>query len=120
MGTPEKTSRQLRLPIHDFAEEHKVLRAVKRYKTKERLETAEERTPCAEVAARRIREFAYDLGADLEWYRWMAEVARRMGLNYHTCRSIIIGEKTFVGPKVVDQIARATGCPVSVFYDEEF
>lgn len=77
----------------------------------------EERESCKRIAARRIREFLHEIGTELELERWMAEAARRVGLNYSTAREIIHGYKTNVGPDVVDQISMATGCPVSVFYD---
>lgn len=50
-------------------------------------------------------------------YGWMAHAARKMGLLYSTARAIIHGDKTSVGPVVVEQISRHTGCPISVFYD---
>lgn len=105
------------LPQHEHAADHKVLRAFEQYRTPRRLKLV--RRPCAEVAAERIREFAWDLGADLEWNRWMAEVSRRMGMNYDSVRQLIHGKKQYVGPGLVDQISQATGIPVSVFYDEE-
>ena len=115
-----RTARQLTLPIHDYAEGHRVLHAVKEYKTAQRLKKVQDKRPCAEVAAQRIREFAWDVGAEMGWNRWMAFASRELGLNYSTARAIIKGEKFRVGPDVVDQIARKTGCPVAVFYDEEF
>ena len=110
---------QLRLPIHDYAQDHKLLQLIKIYKTKRRLEWAAERRPCAEVAAERIREYAWDLGAEKDWHRWIAESARKMGMSYSTVHAIVTGKITRVGPKVVDQISRVTGIPVGVFYDEE-
>lgn len=110
---------QPKLPRHEHARNHKVLLALQQYKTKARLKAAENKRPCAEVAAERIREFAWDLGADKGWERWIAESARQMGLNYSTAWALARGKKTRVGPDVVDQIAAATGIPVGVFYDEE-
>jgi hypothetical protein len=112
--------RQLSFPEHEFASDHRISAALKEYKTKARLKAAAERPPCAEVAARRIREYFFDLGAELNYTRWMAEVSRKAGMNYTTVCAIIHGQKTRVGPNVVDQIARSTGCPVAVFYDAEF
>ena len=106
-------------PDHAFAGEHKVLEAQSRFRTKTRLRAAKHKRPCAEVAAERIREFCWDLGADMGWERWIAESARKMGLNYTTAWMIARGRKTRVGPDVVDQISAATGVPVAVFYDEE-
>ncbi len=119
MAPQNGRARQLRLPIHDFATDHKLLSLINQYKTKKRLEWAEKRRPCAEVAAERIREYAWDLGAEKDWYRWIAESARKMGMNYSTVYQIVTGKKTRVGPDVVDQISRVTGIPVGVFYDEE-
>jgi hypothetical protein len=108
------------LPEHDYARDHRVLRALAEFKTKRRLELAKVKRPCAEIAAERIREFAWDLGAEREWYRWIAAAQREMGFNcYSTVWAIVTGKKTRVGPDVVDQISRATGIPVAVFYDEE-
>lgn len=112
-------ARQLRLPIHDYASDHKVLAALKTYKTKQRLQAAKRKRSCAEVAAERIREFLWDLGADKEWERWIAASSRDAGLGYTTAWAIARGKKTRVGPDVVDQISKATGIPVAVFYDEE-
>lgn len=108
------------LPVHDYANGHRVLHAVKEYKTKKRLEKLQDKRPCAEVAAERIREFAWDVGAERGWQRWMAFASRELGLSYSTARAIIRGDKFRVGPDVVDQISKATGCPVAVFYDHEF
>lgn len=115
----KRLRQQPNLPQHGHAADHKVLLALKRYQTKARLEAAANKRPCAEVAAQRIREFAWDLGADLSWHRWIASSARAMGLNYSTAWSITKGKKFRVGPDVVDQISAATGIPVAVFYDEE-
>lgn len=77
----------------------------------------EERESCKLIAGRRIRQFLHEIGGDIGSDLWMAEAARRTGLNYTTARCIIHGYKLSVGPDVVDQISMATGCPVSVFYD---
>jgi hypothetical protein len=107
------------LPDHAFAIDHKVLSALPQYRTKARLRAAKDKRSCAEVAAERIREFCWDLGADKGWHRWIATSARQMGLSYTTAWAIARGKKTRVGPDVVDQISAATGVPVAVFYDEE-
>ena len=111
--------RQLSFPVHEHATDHRISAAVQEFRTKERLKMAAKRPPCAEVAAKRIREYFFDLGKELNYTRWMAEVSRKAGMNYTTVREIIHGRKTRVGPDVVDQIARTTGCPVRVFYDYE-
>jgi hypothetical protein len=114
------SSRQLSFPEHEHASDHRISAAISQYRTKERLKAAAKRRPCAEVAAIRIREYFFDLGAELGYTRWMAEVSRKAGMNYTTVCAIIHGHKTRVGPNVVDQIALTTGCPVAVFYDAEF
>jgi Helix-turn-helix len=118
----EKNSKQLQIDwaaiVADKA--HKVTNTVAQFGTPARLKAAQRRRPCAEVAAIRIRQYFLDLGKELGYDKWMAQVARESGMTYSTCREIIHGRKTRVGPNVVDQIAKATGCPVAVFYDEEF
>jgi hypothetical protein len=99
---------------------HKVFQTAQQFGTPARLKMAPKRRPCAEVAAIRIRQYFLDLGKELGYAKWMAQVARESGMTYSTVREIIHGRKTKVGPHCVDQIARATGCPVAVFYDEEF
>ncbi len=113
------SSRQLRLPIHDYAADHKLLRALRQYKTKQRLNAFAQRRDVAEVAAERIRELAWDYGADKDHHLWMADAARRLGANYETLRRICKGETTRVGLKVVQQIQLTTGLPIGLFYDEE-
>lgn len=115
-----RSTRQLSFPEHEHASDHKVSAAIPEFRTKARLRAAANRPPCAEVAASRIREYFFDLGAELNYTRWMAEVSRKAGMNYTTVCEIIHGRKTRVGPTVVDQISRTTGCPVRVFYDAEF
>jgi hypothetical protein len=115
-----RPSRQLSFPDHEHATDHRVLVALREYQTKERLKAAAKRPPCAEVAARRIREYLWDLGAEKNHHLWIAEVARKAELNYTTVWALVRGYKTRVGPDVVDQITRATGCPIAVFYDAEF
>lgn len=114
------SSRQLSFPQHEHASDHKVSAALAQYKTKERLRAAARRPPCAEVAARRIQEYFWDVGDEMGHVRWIAEVARRCEMSYSTVWRIVRGARTRVGPDVVDQIARVTGCPVRVFYDAEF
>lgn len=99
---------------------HKVTKAVEQFGTKARIAKADKRPPCAEVAANRIRQFLLDQGRQKNFSQWMAGAAREAGLNPSTARSLIHGHKIRVGPNVVDQIARATGCPIAVFYDHEF
>jgi hypothetical protein len=81
----------------------------------------EDRQPCKEIAAVRLREFLWELGAEMDHeHGWKAFAIKRAGFKcYHTGWSIIQGEKITVGPDVVDQVSMATGCPISVFYDLE-
>jgi hypothetical protein len=81
----------------------------------------DDRRPCKEIAAERVREFLWELGAEVEYATpgWKAYAIKKAGLHcYHTGWAIIQGEKTTIGPDVIDQISAKTGCPVGVFYDE--
>jgi hypothetical protein len=78
------------------------------------------RPPCKQIAAERIYEFLWEIGADYKHeIGWKTRAAERAGLNYSTALSIINGDKETVGPDVVDQISIATGVPVGIFYDYE-
>lgn len=113
-------SRQLALPIHDYVESHHLLKAAKEYGSRRRLRQVEDLLPSGVVACSRIKEFAYDLGAEMEWsYGWKALAARRMQINYRTLWNIITGVVTTVNTATVDHIARHSGIPISVFYDPE-
>lgn len=113
-----KTAAQL--PEHDHASDHRLLQALQQYKTKRRLELAKRRRPSAEIAAERIREFAWDLGAEKGWERWIAAAQRAMGAQgYTTIWRITTGRQNRVSPDVVDQIANFTGIPAGVFYDQD-
>lgn len=109
------------LPEHDFAADHKLLHAVKRYQR--RLALAKEWRAPEEIAAERVRELMWDYGAEKEWHRWMAEAVRQMAGKdatcYYTLRRVANGELTRLGLRVVQQIAQHTGIPIGVFYDEE-
>lgn len=77
---------------------------------------------CKEIAAIRIREFLFELGAEVKFRfpGWIAYAVEKAGFAcYGTGRGIINGSVTSVGPDVVEQISRHTGCPISVFYDAE-
>lgn len=83
-------------------------------------EVPENREPGNLVAARRIREFLYDMGRELEFeYGWKAKAIARAGLNYSVGWSLIQGHHESVGFGVIEQISRATGCSISVFCDSE-
>jgi transcriptional regulator with XRE-family HTH domain len=103
------------LPEHEHASDHVALKAY-RSRPRRRLRNATELEPIAEVACQRVREFCWDLGEDLEWDLWMAEVARRIGVNYTTARRIMNGEQTSLSSKTIDNICATTGVPPEVFY----
>src|SRR5262245_65051960 len=85
-----------------------------------RLEIVDDRDPGNIVAARRIREFLYDIGRETDFeYGWKARAIKRAGLTYHTGWSIIQGHHESVGFGVIEQISRATGCSIAVFCDSE-
>jgi hypothetical protein len=108
------------VPEHEYAVGHHLLLAAKEYGNKRRLRKVEDLRASGEVACERVKEFAYDLGAELEFvYGWKASAARRMGLTYSTMWNIIMGDITAISTKTVDHVARHSGIPVSVFYDPE-
>lgn len=110
------------LPQHDFVESHHILLASKKYGSRERIQAAKKKTwrASGEVACARIREFAYDLGAEIEWaYSWKAAAARRLGLSYTTMWNIISQHVTTVSTRTVDHVAKISGVPVREFYDNE-
>lgn len=83
-------------------------------------EVPENRDPGNIVAARRIREFLYDIGRELNFeYGWKAKAIARAGLTYGTGWQIIQGISASVGFGVIEQISMATGCSISVFCDSE-
>ncbi len=87
---------------------------------RKRIALVEDRDPGNIVAARRIREFLYDVGRELEFeYGWKAKAIARAGLTYGTGWQIIQGISDSVGFSVIEQISRATGCPIGVFCDSE-
>lgn len=103
-------------PRHDHATDHVLLRELRRPRRK--LTSVAE--PSGEVAARRIRELAWDLGADLDHWRWMAEVARRMDVPYKTLYECINGAHPTVSSQTVDRVARKLQIPIAAFYDSRF
>lgn len=110
------------MPEHDYAVSHHLLLARKEHakNLKRRLRAVEELRASGEVACERLREFAYDIGADMEWERgWKAEAAKQCGLNYSTMWSIIMKDLTSISTRTVDHVARKSGIPISVFYDPE-
>lgn len=106
---------------HEHADGHKLFYAHQKYFSKRRIDALEESYEASgEVACRRIREFAWDLGAELNWeYGWKAMAADRLGLGYTTMWNIIQGVVTTISTRTVDHVALRSGVPVGVFYDSE-
>jgi hypothetical protein len=109
-------SRNAPLPKHDYSDGHVLLKELR----KPRQALREVMDPSGVIAARRIRELAWDLGVDLEHYRWMAFAARELGLNYSTMVTIIKDKRTCVSTQTVDAVARKTCIPVAAFYDPRY
>jgi hypothetical protein len=68
-------------PDHDYADDHRLLKARAQLPARRKLRDAAEIRPCGEVACERIREFAWDVGAELreeQPNRWMAPIAREV------------------------------------------
>lgn len=109
------------LPKHDYADKHHVLAAFKKYSSAERIKAAKKNyLASGEVACARVREFAYDLGAEVEWARgWKAKAAARLGLGYSTMWNILTEHITSISTHTVDRVARTSGVPAWVFYDNE-
>jgi hypothetical protein len=103
------------LPKHTHSRDHALLRELRQ--PRRLIRPAEELEASGEVAARRIRELAWDLGADLHHERWMAWVSREMDVPYDTMRAIIHGKRPTVSCGTVDRVARTLRIPVGAFYD---
>lgn len=104
------------LPRHDHAYGHVLLKELRKPRKVPKVMLA----PSGEVAAMRIREVAWDLGCDLSHHRWIAHVARELGLNYSTMYFIVHAKRPTVSTTTVDQVARKTSIPVSAFYDPKW
>lgn len=110
-------------PQHEHSDQHKALRAREDLGTRRRLRNAADLRPSAEVACERIREFAWDVGAEARAATedggpgWMAGAARALGLNEDYGREIINGTLERVGTRTVDAVSAHTGVPVRIFYD---
>ncbi len=111
-------ARRRTYPEHQYADNHALLRA---YQTSKPVPVrlAKKLRGSGEVACERIRELAWDIGADKEWYLWMADVSRKLGINYSTARAICQGKQFTVSTRTVDKIAIRTGIPPRLFYDPE-
>lgn len=106
------------LPRHDHARDHVLLRELR--KPRRRMQSAAALEASGEVAARRIRELAWDLGSDLEYSRWMAHVSRELDVPYDTMRAIIHNQRPTVSTATVDRVARKLGLPAGAFYDPRY
>lgn len=118
---PTLRSSRRPLPKHDYADKHHVLLAFKKYSSAERIKSAKKSfLASGEIACARVREFAYDLGAEVEWaYGWKAKAAARLGLGYSTMWNILTEHITSISTRTVDRVAAVSGVPVWVFYDNE-
>ena len=110
-------SKSAPLPKHDHATDHLLLRELKK---PPRRQASLLSLSSGEIAARRIREVAWDLGHDLNHYRWMAHVARELDVPYQTMRYIIHGFRPSISTQTVDRVARKTNIPISAFYDPHY
>lgn len=118
---PKLRAARKTIPKHEYANGHQVLAAFKKYSNERRLRSvAKTFQASGEVACARIREFAWDLGAETDWgWGWIAESSRCLGLSYTTTWNIISGGITSISTRTVDHVARVSGVPVRVFYDAE-
>jgi hypothetical protein len=109
-------------PDHDYAADHRLLKARSQLPARRKLRDAAEIRPCGEVACERIREFAWDVGAELreeQPNRWMAPIARNvLGLESANGYEIICGNRLSVSTRTVDAVSLHTGIPPEVFYAE--
>lgn len=110
-------SKNAPLPKHDHAGEHLLLIEMKK---PPRRQASLLNLASGEIAARRIREVAWDLGHDLNHHRWMAHVARQLDIPYQTMRDIIHGWRPSVSTQTVDRVARKTNIPIAAFYDPHY
>lgn len=107
-------------PDHEYADRHVLLRAREEHvRSRRRLRLAADLVSSGETACNRLREFLWDLGEDLGWQRWKAEVARQTGIPPTTAGQIIRGQVTTITTHTVDKVARISGIPVRYFYDSE-
>lgn len=109
-------NQQPQYPVHEYAADHILYEKYLTCKPPS-VRAAEKIRPSGEIACERIRELGFDLGAELEWNRWMADVATKLGLTYETARLIFNGERISVSTRTVDRVHRKTGIPIAVFYD---
>lgn len=111
------------LPNHTHAADHTLLLASRTREAMERKAADKRRKKplnSGELACSRIREFALDLGYEVDFaYGWKAEAARFCGLKSSTMWNIIAGCTSTIAPKTVDHVALKSGIPVGVFYESQ-
>lgn len=121
MPTAARRRKAPDLPQHDHASDHRLLLAA-RAAPKRRLRDVTKLDKIegpGELACRRIREFAWDLGEDLGWQKWMAEVARRLGTSETTAGAIIKGERVSISMLTIKKISVKTGIPYAEFFVDD-
>lgn len=106
---------------HQYAENHVLSMALKRYGNMARREKLAKIYEASGVlACRRIREFAHDVGTEYKFeFGWQVIAAERCGLSYSTMWAIIHEKVTSVSPKTVDAVVLCSGIPARLFYDAE-
>ncbi len=111
---------RLKLPNHDYAARHVLLRAARQPDPKTILRLVKALEPGAKVARDSVREYAWDLGAKHgHRYGWIAKVARELDINYHTLYSIVTSKVGAISSKTVDQVSKKSRVKRGVFYDAE-
>lgn len=107
------TSIRAPLPTHDYVDRHVLLKELR----KPRRAPYEMPVDSGVIAARRIRELAWDLGQDLEHYRWISHASRQLGLSRQIMWYIVHDKCASVTTRTVDKVARKTSIPIAAFYD---
>lgn len=113
--TARKRADRIEYPDHEYANGHVLYQAYLDSKPPT-VRAAEKMRPIGEVACDRIRELGYDLGAEREWARWMADVSEKLGINYSTARAIFNGDQNSVSSVTVWRMHLKTGIPVEAIY----
>ena len=121
MGAAQQIRRRAEpMPDHQYADKHHLLVAAREYGSRRRLRKVEDLQPSGEVACSRVREYAFDLGAELDMkHGWLTKAAERMGIHRNTLWNITHEVVRSISTETVDQIARASGIPIGIFYDPE-
>ncbi len=113
MGQPAR--KRIDYPDHEYADKHVLYRLYLDSKPPT-VRAAEKLRPIGEVACERIRELGYDIGAEKEWDRWMADAAEKLGVGYETMRNILNGERQSVSSGTVWRVHLKTGIPIESIY----